>query len=68
MHELGTKEIARRYAVAMITVRRWCEMGLLPGARKEGVGKRATWLIPATALEGFTPPRERQHKERPATV
>lgn len=65
--ELGTAEVARRYGVATITVRRWCEAGLLPGAKKIGVGKRATWLIPESALEGFVPLRARNTK-RPAGV
>ncbi len=63
MEYLGTEEVARRYGVTTMTVRRWCEAGLLLGARKEGIGKRATWLIPESALEGFVPPRRRRKSE-----
>ena len=62
---LSTADVARRFDVAPMTVRRWCELGWLPGAYKEGEGYRATWRIPESALDGFEPPT-RGRKFRPS--
>ncbi len=61
---LTSTDVAARYDVTRTTVRRWCELGLLPGAEKVGVGMRATWLIPEKALEGFERPRAGRRKSK----
>ncbi|HHX44542.1 MAG TPA: helix-turn-helix domain-containing protein [Chloroflexi bacterium] len=62
---LTTADVARRFGVSTTTVRRWCELGLLPGAERVGVKQRATWVIPEGALQGFEPPKPgRPKKER----
>jgi len=53
---LLTDEVAERYGVTTKTVRRWCKLGYLPGARKLAPDRRAPWVIPPEALEGFVPP------------
>jgi hypothetical protein len=53
---LLTHEVAERYGVTPKTVRRWCAKGYLPGARKLGTDRRAPWVVPPAALEGFVPP------------
>jgi len=60
---LTTRQVAERYGVVRKTAERWCEAGLLPGAEKIGVGRRATWLIPEEALVGFEPPAQRKQKQ-----
>ena len=59
---LTTATVALRLGVAPVTVRRWCRIGLLPGAEKIGAEPRETWLIPESALEGFTPPKRGPRK------
>ena len=59
---LTTATVALRLGVEPMTVRRWCQRGLLPGAEKSGVEPRTTWLIPESALEGFTPPKRGPRK------
>jgi predicted site-specific integrase-resolvase len=54
---LTIAEVAQRYGVSGQTVRRWCMTGLLSGAVKLGKDRRGTWVIPASALEGFEPPK-----------
>ena len=61
---LTTAAVAMRYEVTPMTVRRWCQAGLLPGAEKRGVEPRVTWLIPESALEGFTPPRRAKREKK----
>lgn len=63
---LTTAVVALRYDVTPMTVRRWCRLGLLPGARKVGVEPRVTWLIPESALEGFAPPPRGPRKRKEA--
>lgn len=41
----------RGITVAPSTIRRWCEAGHLPNARREGVGNRAVWRIPRADLD-----------------
>jgi hypothetical protein len=57
MEYFTTKQIAERYGVEVQTVSGWCQRGLFPNAQlgpKTGSG--AIYLIPASDLEGFTPP------------
>lgn len=60
---LTPDEVAERYGVSPVTVRGWCSRGKL-AAIKEGRGNRGNWLIPESALEGFTPPRPGRPKKR----
>ena len=57
-----TRELAERLGVAQVTVKSWCQRGLLAGAVKAGSGRRAMWLIPEAALEEFEPPGRRPKK------
>lgn len=57
MSDLTTKQVAERLKVTRHTVGVWCRRGLLPGAYEQDAGRGNVWLIPAKALEGFTPPK-----------
>ncbi len=61
---LTPDEVAERYDVHPDTVRRWCTLGYLPGARKEGDKYRGYWIIPESALEGFKPPKPGPRRNR----
>jgi len=60
---LGTREVAERFGVTPAAVRRWCREGYLPEATLVGIGRRATWQIPESALDGFEPPKTGRPKE-----
>lgn len=60
---LTTKDVADRYGVTPATVGRWCQKGYLPGARRVGGKMRGVWIIPASALDGFEPPKPGRPKE-----
>lgn len=49
---LTITQVISRLHSSRTTVARWCRDGLLAGAVKPG----HDWLIPAGALDGFTPP------------
>lgn len=51
---LTAEEAAGRLNTYPRRVRYWCERGHLPGAEKKG----RDWLIPESALAGFTPPKQ----------
>lgn len=57
--DLTTSQLADRLLVKPATVKRWCQQRRLVGAYLDGIGNRATWLIPETALEGFVRPTPR---------
>jgi len=60
MELLTVTDIAERYDVATSTVRRWCQRGLMPGAKRIS----RMWLVPVDALENFErPPMGRPPKE-----
>lgn len=50
---LTTGQVAWRLCVTPAAVTTWIRTGKLPAVR------RGNWLIPASALEGFTPPNQR---------
>jgi hypothetical protein len=50
-------DVARMCDVTEATVRRWCRLGYLPGSVKTGGKFRGDWSIPASALDGFVPPK-----------
>ena len=60
--ELTTKQIAEEYKVAERAVRRWCENGKFPNARKEQTPRGDYWLVPDTDLKGFTAPESGRPK------
>jgi hypothetical protein len=68
MTELTTLQVADRYDVARQTVALWCRRGLLSGAREVDAGRGPVWLIPESALEGFTPPKPTGRPPKPKTA
>lgn len=44
------KDAADYLAVSIETIRRMCEAGEIPGARRVGVGSRRQWRIPRSFL------------------
>jgi len=54
---LTAVEVAERMGVSPVTVQRWARSGLLPGAELRVEAGRATWRIPAEALDDFERPR-----------
>lgn len=55
--QLTTAEVAERLGVRPVTVRVWCERGLVPGATREGSGNRAVWRIPEESVAHIQRPR-----------
>jgi excisionase family DNA binding protein len=51
---LTVKEAAERVGASAISVRIWASQGRFKGARKEETPVGGYWLIPESALEGFT--------------
>jgi predicted site-specific integrase-resolvase len=54
--DLKASEIAARYNVQPITVKRWIKSGMFPNARFEETVAGSIWLIPESDLKNFTPP------------
>ena len=61
MKFVTTTEAAKKFGVLPATVKHWCQRGLFPNARCEA-GR--VWLIPASDLEGFQPPRRGRPAKR----
>ena len=61
---LSTRQVAARYDVTVQTVSRWCQRGLLPGARRARDG----WHIPEAALAGFMQPSSGRIGARPSNA
>lgn len=55
----STIEVAALYGVAYQTVYHWIKAGLFDGVIDRGPNRRARYLIPAAALDGFEPPSRR---------
>jgi predicted site-specific integrase-resolvase len=55
---LKASEVAGRYGVKPITVKRWIKNGLLPNAKYEETVAGSIWLIPETDLKNFKPPAQ----------
>jgi hypothetical protein len=53
---LTTTDIATHFDVALQTVRRWCDHGLMGDVVDRGPGHKPRYFIPAEAIENFTPP------------
>lgn len=51
---LTVKEVASQMGQTGQTIRTWLKKGRFPGARLEETALGSYWLIPATAVEGFT--------------
>ena len=66
--ELTAAQVAERLEVGRSTVNLWCRQGKFPGARVEESPVGDYWLIPASDLKDFQPPkRGRVPKSLPAT-
>jgi Helix-turn-helix domain len=67
---LTVREVADKLGAAVVSVRIWANRGRFPGARKESTPFGEFWLIPETALEGFSmgnpgrPPKKASSKKR----
>jgi hypothetical protein len=59
---LTVAEVAARYYVVPLAVRRWCQQGRLTGSRK---AHSHCWLIPESALTSFVPPSVLSRPRRP---
>ena len=51
---LTVKEVASQLGQTGQTIRTWLKKGRFPGARLEETPLGSYWLIPDTAVEGFT--------------
>jgi len=66
--ELTAAQVAERLEVGRSTVNLWCRQGKFPGARIEASPVGDYWMIPASDLKDFQPPkRGRTPKSSPAT-
>ncbi len=62
---LTTDQVAERYGVTRMTVTRWCQRGLIPGVFRLGEKEsHARWVIPASGLAGFEPPKPGRPREK----
>jgi hypothetical protein len=65
---LTTREVANRLGAAESSVRMWARTGRFPGAEEKDSPRGSYWLIPDTALEGFSmgkagrPPKPKAEK------
>ena len=55
--ELTTKDLAKLYKVAEVTVRVWCQKGHFPNARQEETPFGSYWLIPQKDVDQFKRPK-----------
>jgi excisionase family DNA binding protein len=55
--ELTAAQVAERLEVGRSTVNLWCRQGKFPGARVEESPVGDYWLIPASDLKDFQPPK-----------
>ena len=55
--ELTAAQVAERLGVGRSTVNLWCRQGRFTGARREDSPVGVYWLIPASALKDFVPPK-----------
>ena len=53
---LTTKEASELLSVKQVTVRSWCDKGLLRTARKENSPRGDYWIISERELKNFEPP------------
>ena len=53
---LTVKEAAEKVGAGESSIRLWAGQGRFPGARQEETPFGSYWLIPDTALDGFTNP------------
>ena len=67
---LTTREVANRLGAAESSVRMWARMGRFPGAEEKDSPRGSYWLIPDTALAGFSmgkagrPPKPKAEKSK----
>jgi len=65
---MTTDEVAWRFQVTRVTVRRWCQQGRFPGAKLIGSSRRATWIIPSREVDAFSPPTKGGNRRRKTTA
>ena len=63
--ELSTTQVAERLGVIADTVRKWCRRGLFPNAREVEESRGNVWVIPASDLRGFEPPKKTGRPPKP---
>lgn len=68
MSDLTTKQAGERLGVTRHTVGIWCRRGLLIGAYELDAGRGKVWMVPESALEGFTPPKPTGRPPKPKTA
>jgi len=68
MSNLTTKQVAERYDVTRHAVGIWCRRGLLHGAYELDAGRGKVWMVPESALEGFTPPKPTGRPPKPKPI
>jgi len=61
---MTTADVARQYRRSPTSVQNWIRSGLLP-AVVVGGGPGFFFLVPASALDGFTPPSRGRPKQKP---
>jgi hypothetical protein len=67
---LTTREVASLIGAAESSVRMWARKGRFPGAEEKESPRGSYWLIPDTALEGFSmgkagrPPKPKTETKR----
>lgn len=50
--------------VSAVTIKRWCQLGRIEGARREVGPRAARWVVPREALLAYEPPPEGRPKGR----
>ena len=54
---LTTSEVMQRLDAPYQTVVAWIKKGLLPGAKREDTPRGPVWMVPASSVINFEPPK-----------
>jgi hypothetical protein len=54
---LTTTEVMQRLDAPYQTVMAWIKKGLLPGAKREDTPRGPVWMVPASSVINFKPPK-----------